>query len=91
MIDEHDPKADAAEIETREWIESLDEVLGREGAGRVCELFQQLSGFAQRKGIKLPFTANTPNINSIPLCVGRHALRGRLQSFLPWPDPGSQG
>jgi pyruvate dehydrogenase E1 component len=59
-------KADEAAIETQEWLQSLDKVLDRAGPERVCDLFQQLSGFAQLKGVRLPFTAQTPYINTIP-------------------------
>ncbi|MBT3194443.1 MAG: pyruvate dehydrogenase (acetyl-transferring), homodimeric type, partial [Verrucomicrobia bacterium] len=84
-----EPDVNDAAIETREWIESLDEVLGRKGEDRVCELFQQLSGFAQLKGIKLPFAANTPYINSIPATEqppypGDLDLEYRISSIIRW-------
>ncbi len=66
MDDKNIEQPDASAIETQEWIQSLDEVLDRAGPARMCELFQQLSGFAQLKGVRLPFTANTPYINTIP-------------------------
>ena len=83
------PEADSASIETREWIDSLDEVLEREGPARVCELFQQLSSFAQREGVRLPFTANTPYINTIPASEqprypGNRELENRIKSIIRW-------
>jgi len=89
MKDELAPETDAAAIETREWLDSLDEVFASQGAGRVCELFQQLSGFAQLKGIELPFTANTPYINSIPASEqprypGNRELENRIKSIIRW-------
>lgn len=89
MADAFDPKVNGAEIETREWIESLDEVFGREGEERVCDLFSELSNFAQLKGIKLPFAANTPYINSIPAkeqppYPGDLELEYRIGSIIRW-------
>ena len=80
--------ADAA-VETQEWLQSLDEVLARSGPERVCELFQQLSGFAQMRGVRLPFTANTPYINTIPLLEqppypGDLELEYRIGSIIRW-------
>src|SRR5258705_6698455 len=60
---------DAAELEaleTREWLESLDYVLQSGGPSRVGRLLRELGDHAKRKGVKQPFTANTPYINTIP-------------------------
>ena len=80
--------ADAA-VETQEWLQSLDEVLERSGPERVCELFQQLSGFAQMRGVRLPFTANTPYLNTIPPLEqppypGDLELEYRISSIIRW-------
>src|SRR2546423_6036776 len=59
---------DAAELEaleTREWLESLDYVLQAGGPARVGRLLRELGHHARRKGVKQPFTANTPYINTI--------------------------
>ena len=60
---------DAAELEaleTREWLDSLDYVLQSGGAARVNRLLRELSDHARRNGVRQPFTANTPYINTIP-------------------------
>ncbi|HAS83029.1 MAG TPA: pyruvate dehydrogenase (acetyl-transferring), homodimeric type, partial [Verrucomicrobia bacterium] len=80
---------DASAIETQEWIQSLDEVLERAGTERMCELFQQLSGFAQLRGVRLPFTANTPYINTIPPTAqppypGDLEMEYRIGSIIRW-------
>src|SRR3990170_3773889 len=54
------------EQETKEWLYSLDYVLEHGGPERVTELLQQLQIRAHKAGVKIPFTANTPYINSIP-------------------------
>jgi len=76
-------------VETQEWIQSLDEVLDRAGSSRVFELFRDLSSFAQQKGARLPFTANTPYINTIPASEqaaypGDLELEYRISSIIRW-------
>ncbi len=60
-----DNEIDTNAIETREWLESLDEVLQRTGPVRVRELLRELSLHAYARDVRLPFTANTPYINTI--------------------------
>jgi hypothetical protein len=52
--------------ETREWLESLEWVLQNAGSERVAHLLEQLESYAHRKGVKIPFSANTPYVNTIP-------------------------
>jgi len=59
---------DAAQLEaleTREWLDSLDDVLRHGGSTRVGRLLRDLGIYAQKNGTRLPFTANTPYINTI--------------------------
>src|SRR6185312_9403512 len=84
---EHVEELDA--IETREWLESLDYVLQRGGASRVGRLLQDLSNHAKEKGVSLPFTANTPYINSISAddevpMPGDRDLERRIKSLVRW-------
>jgi pyruvate dehydrogenase E1 component len=84
---EHVEELDA--IETREWLESLDYVLQRGGAARVGRLLQDLSNHAKEKGVTLPFTANTPYINTIPAesevpMPGDRDLERRIKSLVRW-------
>src|SRR5918994_1017380 len=83
---------DAAEIEaleTREWLESLDYVLQSGGPVRVSRLLRDLSDHARRHGVKQPFTANTPYINSIPPSEqppfpGSREIERRIKSLVRW-------
>jgi len=75
--------------EMREWLDSLDEVLSRSGPERVCELLQELSLHAESAGIRAPFTANTPYVNTIPLhkqipYPGNLMMEQRIRSFIRW-------
>jgi pyruvate dehydrogenase E1 component len=83
---------DAAEldaIETREWLDSLDYVLQSGGPGKVARLLRELSLHATENGVKLPFTANTPYINTISaddqaLMPGSPDLERRIKSLVRW-------
>lgn len=77
------------ELETREWIESLDYVLEHGGNERAGNLIKKLQIYAQRRGIKLPFTANTPYINTIntedqPNYPGDPEIEWKIRSLIRW-------
>jgi len=56
---------DVEVIERREWLESLDYVMRVEGPERAARLLKDLRIHAEKDGIHLPYTANTPYINTI--------------------------
>lgn len=77
------------EIETREWLESLDYVYKHAGGDRVIELLQLLQIRAQQTGIEIPFSANTPYINTIPKekqppFPGEREIERRIKSLIRW-------
>ena len=81
--------ADLQEIENREWRESLDYVLREQGAERVRQILRQLQIRAQEQGVSIPFTANTPYINSIPtsqqaVFPGNREIERRIKSIIRW-------
>ena len=78
---------DATELE--EWFESLDDILHRYGPEKVSELLSLLDERAHRAGVKLPFTANTPYVNTIPLSEqpkypGDRTMERRIKSIIRW-------
>jgi pyruvate dehydrogenase E1 component len=83
---------DAAELEaleTREWLESLDYVLQSGGPARVSKLLRELADHARRHGVRQPFTANTPYINTItpleqPPFPGSREIERRIKSLVRW-------
>jgi pyruvate dehydrogenase E1 component len=85
-------QSDAAEIEaleTREWLESLDYVLQHGGPARVGRLLGELGRHAHQNGVKLPFTANTPYINTIHVdeqvpYPGSREIERRIKSLVRW-------
>ena len=76
-------------LETQDWIESLRDVTRRRGPERVSRLLQALQIEAQRAGIRLPVTSQTPYVNSIavekqPRYPGDLSLERRIKSIIRW-------
>ncbi len=77
------------DVETREWLESLDYVIEAGGPDRVRELLRQLEIRAAKKGVEIPFSPNTPYINTIPASQqpdfpGNRAIERRIKSLIRW-------
>jgi pyruvate dehydrogenase E1 component len=80
---------DWREAEDQEWRESLDYVLQEGGPERVRALLKLLQVHAQRHGIGIPFSANTPYINTIPReqqppFPGSREIERRIKSLVRW-------
>jgi hypothetical protein len=58
--------ADVDPQETKEWLEALNSVFAAEGSTRAHYLLEKLVDKARRNGVHIPFTANTPYLNTIP-------------------------
>ena len=77
------------ELELQEWLESLDYVLESRATAQVRTLLRQLQIHAERAGISLPFSANTPYINTIPRSQqppfpGSREIERRIKSLVRW-------
>jgi pyruvate dehydrogenase E1 component len=77
------------DIEIQEWLESLDSVLESSGTDVAREILERLRAHATVSGIDLPFTANTPYANTIPvrlepLFPGDQQLERRIKSLIRW-------
>jgi pyruvate dehydrogenase E1 component len=75
--------------ETKEWLEALDDVIEVEGRPRARFLLRKLLDEAHRKGVRLPFDASTPYLNTIPRAEqprypGDRALERRIKSLIRW-------
>ncbi len=75
--------------ETEEWRNALDSVLAFEGADRAGFLLGRLLSEAQRQGAPVPFSANTPYLNSIrPENEAHHpgdrAIEHKIRSVVRW-------
>ena len=76
-------------VETREWLDALDYILQTEGAERAGRLLQQLEFHTAQNGYRMPFTATTPYINTIPVdkqppFPGSQELERRIKSLVRW-------
>jgi pyruvate dehydrogenase E1 component len=75
--------------EVQEWVESFDAVVKEEGRESAITLLDRLRARAQSQGIALPFTANTPYLNTIPLekqaiFPGDQEIERRIKSLVRW-------
>ncbi len=80
---------DIEKIESKEWRDSLDYVLYHSGPKRVQELLKELQIHARKNGVEIPFTANTPYINTIsadkqPPFPGSREIERRIKSLIRW-------
>jgi len=83
------PQHTIDDVEIQEWLESLDSVLESSGPEVAREILERLRAHATVSGIELPFTANTPYANTIPLRLqalfpGDQELERRIKSLIRW-------
>jgi pyruvate dehydrogenase E1 component len=86
---ENATQAEIDATEEREWLESLDYVIKHRGQARVLELLRALQRRAAEFGISLPYSANTPYINTIgredqPRFPGNREIERRIKSIIRW-------
>ncbi|HTB21846.1 MAG TPA: pyruvate dehydrogenase (acetyl-transferring), homodimeric type [bacterium] len=82
-----DPLVDHLEIQ--EWVESLADLKARYGAETAGLILAYLQETAFKEGINMPFTANTPYINTIaadkqPVFPGDRELERRIKNAVRW-------
>ncbi len=75
--------------ETEEWLEALEDIIQIKGADRTIFLLNKLVEKGYGQGIKLPFTANTPYVNTIPVdqqpvFPGDRVIERRIKSIIRW-------
>jgi pyruvate dehydrogenase E1 component len=75
--------------ETREWLDSLEAVVEREGPERAHFLLEKLLDTAYTVGTVMPYSANTPYLNTIPpeleeYTPGDPAIEWRIRSLIRW-------
>ncbi|MBS1270126.1 MAG: Pyruvate dehydrogenase E1 component [Gammaproteobacteria bacterium] len=80
---------DVDALETQEWLEALEAVIGREGPERAHFLLEKLIDKARRSGAYLPYKLTTAYLNTIPAaqeqrCPGDAAIEWRLRSWIRW-------
>jgi len=75
--------------ETSEWLDSLEGVLRTQGPERARFLLEALLEKAHNEGVRLPFTANTPYLNTIPVSEqarfqGDRDLERQIKNYVRW-------
>jgi len=81
--------SDIDPIETKEWIDSLDAVVAKDGSDRAHYLLKKLIDEAYKEGSNRPLTRITPYINTIPVeseikSPGDQNIERRIRSLIRW-------
>ena len=76
-------------LETKDWIDSLSAVIEKDGNNRAHFLIKELINKAYREGANIPYTQNTPYINTIPpeaevKSNGDQNIERRIRSLIRW-------
>ncbi|MDY0109476.1 MAG: pyruvate dehydrogenase (acetyl-transferring), homodimeric type [Candidatus Krumholzibacteria bacterium] len=82
-------QAELRRLENGEWRDAIDHVLQSQGPERVRELLRVLQTRVQEQGVSIPFTANTPYLNTIPrsqqpVFPGNREIERRIKSLIRW-------
>jgi pyruvate dehydrogenase E1 component len=82
-------QADTDPQETREWLDSLEYVLEKEGPERATYLFDRLRDRLGERGAQVPTPVNTPYVNTIPASQeppypGNLEIERRIRSVIRW-------
>ena len=80
---------DVDPLETNEWLESLSAVIEKDGNQRAHYLIKELINKAYMEGANIPYTQNTPYINTIPAneekkSNGDQNIERRIRSLIRW-------
>ena len=75
--------------ETQEWIESIRAILETSGIKRTHFILKKLIEYGRRNGIRMPFSATTDYVNTIPLIKqepypGDRDIERRIKSLVRW-------
>jgi pyruvate dehydrogenase E1 component len=81
--------SDLDPLETREWLDALDSVVVFDGADRATFLLDELLNGARRSGVPMPYSANTPYLNTIPPDreaphPGDQEIEQKIRSLIRW-------
>jgi pyruvate dehydrogenase E1 component len=85
----HEEPFDPDPLETAEWLASAESVTRVSGTRRMEFLLEQLRRWSLRRGVRFPYAANTPYVNTIPASEqppypGDRRIERRIKSFVRW-------
>jgi len=80
---------DIDSVETKEWLDSLDAVIAKDGPDRAHYLLKKLIDEAYKEGSNRPLTRITPYINTIPVesevkSPGDQNIERKIRSLIRW-------
>ena len=84
------PPTDIDELEEIwEWIESFDAVIEKGKPGQASRILQEIRNRALASGVQVPFTANTPYVNTIHVSQqaalpGDQEIERKIKSLVRW-------
>ena len=84
-----DQRIDGDPLETSEWLEGFESLVRHSGIERAQFIYDRLSAFAGKRGVKSERLRNTPYANTIPVeqqtpYPGDLDIEERLSSYLRW-------
>ena len=76
-------------LETQDWLESIEALIEEEGLDRTYFILDQIIDYARRNGIRMPYSANTSYVNTIPVSQqvqypGNREIERRIKSIIRW-------
>ncbi len=88
-MDNSEPAGDVNPEETKEWLESLENILAFDGVERANFLLKELADHMTQAGARMPSTLATPYRNTIPpdreaMMSGDLFLERRIRSLTRW-------
>jgi len=80
---------DSDSQETQEWIESIRSIIETSGKDRTHFILEKLIEFARRNGVRMPYSATTDYVNTIPVShqepyPGDRDIERRIKSIIRW-------
>jgi pyruvate dehydrogenase E1 component len=84
-----DLRVDSDPVETAEWLAGFESLVRESGTERAQHVYDQLSAFAGKRGVKSERLRNTPYANTIPVeqqtpYPGDLEIEERLSSYMRW-------
>ena len=89
MPDINNINNDTDNLETQEWLESIQSVIDNSGVDRAYFILNRLISHSRINGVKMPFRPYTDYVNTIPLNQqkpydGDRAIERRIKSIIRW-------
>ncbi len=89
LLNSKHPNEDSDQLETKEWIDSLESLIKNSGMERAHYILKKLSNHATRTGAQIPYALTTPYRNTIPVAdeaimPGDVFMERKIRSLIRW-------